>query len=332
MEFRCNLYANSNDSILCMNSNSTCSVSVEGKQSCVCPPGYVHDYTMLHNDNCSMPENYLLGLFIFCTIAYSLSALKVLLKIPKIKKASRKLAWMFFFCLFFQWFWILAFYIESGSYETQLFFTFIWGQLTTFISVDIAIASAAPVFATLAKPIEPWKRFFYGVTIILSTAFFGMTIVVMCFARYPAEIYNQVFTAYIFFLVVNISTLTGIVCLKVLQLKWLLLQVITTDRGGATSSLDEYNKVIKKLNSILMALVAFLNLSISGNIVLVILVLVLGSFPMNYVFLTLMACSIWPLTPMFLDFLGEMKSSGSTYAVSSLHNGTVKEGSRAGQQ
>jgi hypothetical protein len=120
MNFRCNLYSGENDTILCMNSKATCERQASGGESCICPSGFVRDYTGLHIDNCSMPEDYLKILFSACTVPMFIAIVSILSKVSTLQIGVRKLALAFSLCLLFQWAWILSIYLDNGSYEASV--------------------------------------------------------------------------------------------------------------------------------------------------------------------------------------------------------------------
>jgi hypothetical protein len=167
----------------------------------------------------------------------------------------------------------------------------------------------APVFATLCKPIEYWRQFLYKFEMGLSFMYLSATIAVMSVARRPPEIYNPVYVAYLFYLFVLVVVLVALVVVKIIQLQH-LLQEIDSTRQTSNGGVKDFSRVIQRLDSMLVVVLGFFFVCTPGYILSSSFMLAVGSFPMNYVFITMISCSAWPLTPWLLKFLGRRRSKG----------------------
>jgi hypothetical protein len=302
MNFHCGLYS-TNDTILCLNPEATCANQGTDQEVCVCPKGYVHDFTGPHSDNCSMPESYLLILLCVNTVGYGISILAVLLKFAKLRVGVRRLAVYFAASLIFQWAWILSLYLQDGSYEGVPFFSWLWGEGLILCCREIAVQVTAPVFAILCKPIDSWKRVLDTFSICISILFLGISITGMIYARSEPRIYNPIYTAYLFFLFFLVCGLAALVVLKLRELKRLLIE---TESNAPSSSLQEnsrsYKGVVERINFMIIVVLGFGNICAPGYLIAALCMITLASFPMNFVFVTLISLSLWPSTPLVIIY------------------------------
>jgi hypothetical protein len=287
-----------------MNSDATCLIQPSGRQICQCPPGYVRDYTSLHNDNCSMPENFLLIWFVLSSLAYVMAILAIFWRLPNLRPRLKYLAWYYVFALLFQWMGTVPIYVENGTYEAALFFNWLWAEFLVFASVDISLAATAPVFATLGKPFESWRRFVYGCVILISLSYLGATLAVMVFARSPPEVYNVAYVVYVSYVIIVVISIAILLLGKLFKLKKLVKGVIASQQQSGRN-VDDYQRVINQLDSIILASFGFTLAATPGALVTVIVASILGSFPMAYILLPIVSCSLWPNIPGILKFLSE---------------------------
>ena len=122
---------------------------------CVCDPGWSHDNSLFHLNNCSLPEHALLGIFIAFGLVAALPLLLYFAYIANQAKGRMRKTGLFV-CLSCSSFFLssLVLYLENGTFIVMSIMLGVNMAALNFVSENILKMTMAPVVAVQQKKFD----------------------------------------------------------------------------------------------------------------------------------------------------------------------------------
>ena len=277
---------------LCFHADATCIDTLEMGQLCLCPAdgSFIHDFTAGHFPNCTLPY-WFLPAFFAITTAGTLWALWILVPlIPKLKRTVRTLVILFTLSVFFAWVHVMCVFVQKGLFAPGILFLALFTYPSLWASYFVTIIIVGPVYATLRRPMDRFKRnmkIFLG---CLYSTLFVFQVALLVFAggvtKRERDIYNAMFVGQLFSsaLIFILSPLVTII--QVQRLEKLIKSI--------TVSGDEPSRMVAFLQQ-LQGLKKGMLLMLTNGFLLIlpIVVLTIGSLPYQFVYWALNASTFW---------------------------------------
>ena len=310
-----------NNGSLCFNSASTCVRLATGKESCVCPDGYLHDFVFGHDLNCVRPTWFLPAYFAVSTCGMGASMFINAREIPRLRSTSKRIAIVHLVALACEWLHILSVFIQDGNFAPGIVFAALFAPCIAYVGYLILMVLTSPVYAALKRPIKRWKNFigclcsiFGGsgaLILFVSIGFLGPD-QIETFNGLTAIMYIAVGSQFLIIVIV--------ILIKVHSLESMIRSLIRINTDNLSLGSDRLHAFLRQLRSLKLALVPTLaNVSL---LALGIIYFEIGSVPYQFITWGLFFASLWPVTPLAVRFLRSRDKDRTQYVHSSVENQT----------
>jgi hypothetical protein len=266
------------------------------------PTGY---YASHHFPNCVLPFWYLPSFFAVTT-AGTLFALWILIPVVRSTKATvKKIASLHCAGLILLWAHVLSVFVQNGAFEAAIVFLYVYGMMVSYQCYLTMFVVIEPIYAVLRKSTQNLKRLVKVVFTLQGICWtvLQVSIISVCRAEPGSKqlpIYNS--------LGVGINVLAAtmfavIVCVLYIQAARLqkLIENLQLDRPS--SEAFEAGKLPQFLLQLKALKKTVLILGLNSLIIIIpIVMLILGSFPYNFVLWSLIF-TMWPTAPQAAQFL-----------------------------
>jgi hypothetical protein len=257
-----------------------------GRHYCECQKGYLNDYTVGHFPNCGVPEH---ALGVIAGIVVALAVITYLVSVPIYLEVEHKVK-----SLVGQWIlattlvmaMALALWAEQGGFR-GFHICLLLFDLTVYRNIKTStLTFSGPLYALLGRDMTWFQRKLTGLEIINDIGQVATIVPLLIFSRDddPGN-FNVAMVAYLFLFAFATMATTIFMVFQTLELKRSVASL--TRALNATSSSPANDKLVK-FEARLRSMFLF-NVSLFANSLLLIVfplvILVLGSFPGQYILL-----------------------------------------------
>jgi hypothetical protein len=298
--FRCGLPGTVNDTTLCFHASATCAVDEYGEY-CVCPSGFIADFTSGHFRNCVLPTWFLPAFFAFNTAGCLLAGFRVGSTIGKLRSEVKTFAMIWIAVITSHWLGTLCLFLQNGlltpGWVMQTLSTIVFTRLSV---VQMKILTR-PLFAVLRKPTNSFEKgmeSMYFSSVIVSGSL-GATLAVFASDAARIGILNFVFMVYIYIMSFFYFIPVG---LALVYMKRLRREIMRLQNNVAVSG-TSWEDFMVRLDTLEGA--NFI-IGCSGFFLFIpaVVLSIIGSIPYQFVIACLLQCSLWPTYPLFMKILG----------------------------
>ena len=312
------------NSSLCF-SGGICAITEDGRETCVCPPGYQHDFAWGHNSNCALPTWFLPAFFAITTVGIAWAVFYNLARaIPNLRKVSRRVGLLYMTALTMHWLTVLSVFVQNGNFEPGVIFLCLGGLSMAYMTYLVLFVLVEPIYAALRRPIEQFRLFMNCLFLAFSTAQTTFAVVMVIYCRNDA-MFNAFYSGYLFVSSCFYLTPGMIVFVQTYRLEAMIMKVGMDPAQPGSEKMRVFLEQLHALRNVVLRMVFnFVIISIP------IVMLTIGSMPYNFVFWTLQLSTLWPASRQAVKFMrgrsGQSSSRGPTVETLTSRNEPTLQG------
>jgi hypothetical protein len=318
---------------MCTNSScfyGTCTgINTNNQPTCICNEGFIKDYYLFHNDNCTVPQNSWLALMIISVIIHVIAAIYMIIKRRNTKSTvTQAFNFAILYC-FLQPIQNVGIYVQDGNYEIGCTFTglaAVTAGCWAWIMLKLLIL---PLFILRSHMKQQVSNVFFANCVLTSSAF-AITIFTMCgLSRSNNDIYNaatigQLFTGFAFSLLFASSYIYE----ATLFLHDVAPVLDNVMENAQAASADKTKRVVEKVIALRKQMYFFIAQLSCTLLPWVITQLVYGSAPFSWIFFAIAAMGnvvqISQLTISLTSRKIETSSSSTTNSPNNHNNSALR--------